>query len=127
MEQKFDVKMWLHRGMGVLFVSVSSGTHLTGLVRQVSAPEVSVCLSRLLAYSGLQERKSFPSLPTQCLVFSSLGYMCFALISPNLLLYLFLFVTISRRNSRQGRLGLLVPSVLASRLRFFWMSVGAHG
>lgn len=79
MEQKFDVKMWLHRGMGVLFVSISSGTHLTGLVRQVSAPEVSVCLSRLLAYSGLQERKSFPSLPTQCfsVFFSGLYVLCF--------------------------------------------------
>lgn len=72
-EQKFDLKMWLHRGMGVLFVSVSSGTHLTELVRQVSAPEVSVCLS------WLQERKSFPSLPAQCfsIFFSGLYVLCF--------------------------------------------------
>lgn len=38
-KQAFEVEMWLCRRMGVLFVSVTSGTRLTGLVRQVSAPE----------------------------------------------------------------------------------------
>lgn len=56
MKQASEVEMWLCRRMGVLFVSVTSGTRLTGLVRQISAPE-SVCLPFSVACIELVARK----------------------------------------------------------------------
>lgn len=76
--------------MGILFVSITSGSHLTGLVRQVSAPEASLCLPQLLAYSWLHiesvlffyfvaKHQAFPSLSFQCfrVLFSELYVLCF--------------------------------------------------